>query len=318
LLFDKSIIIRAHLNKDSRPGKKMHQASLDSTDLMTALVCLDAKEPHAIELLRATTDVFTRLCLLLQLDVSFGLAPPHVDVKLIQRPTLKPSVWKEGDKTTYFQVLIDQKDNENDLFIFNDNEDNFLDDNKNGLTGGNAIIREKKYKVGPNGGRRAFGIPTGPEWLSLTAHVRQVIDQALSAVQQILQTHQYRYVWYSATQSGELGTMTFPVGQDVKKHRVDGLKSLCVTEVPPRQPLQPTAPRSTPPVVLSKEQKEQQQKIAQAKIQVEIFEGMVKTFKERKQEGDVLAGKDVRAWLRGEMGRDLSTAESDLLVPYGW
>jgi hypothetical protein len=130
---------------------------------------------------------------------------------------------KRGD----FGWMIEQPEYDDSLFIFNDNEEQFLAfrRNSNGGPGcdeggGNAVIRPYQCKDP----QRATGIPTGASgrgYQELTAHVKQVIDDAIAAIRRLVGTGRYQRVFYSATNAaGDLGTGIFDVGNDVKSYIV--------------------------------------------------------------------------------------------------
>ncbi len=142
------------------------------------------------------------------------------------------SVFKGGAKEGDFNWMINQPQYDDALFIFNDNQEQFLEHRKNphsafGCTagGGNAIIRPYQCQLPP----RATGIPTGSQgsgYSALTPQVKQYIDDAYDTIQQILANNPYKRVYFSSTKNGDLGTGIFDVSEDVKTYIVQKLKSL--------------------------------------------------------------------------------------------
>jgi len=143
------------------------------------------------------------------------------------------SIFQGGGREGDFGWMIRQPECADALFLFNDNEEQFLahrqhPDGGPGCDrgGGNAVIRPFQCENPP----RAIGIPTGSRgsgYPSLTAHVKKTIDDALAAIQGLLATGRYRRVFYSAANSaGDLGTGIFDVGDDVKRYITDGIKKL--------------------------------------------------------------------------------------------
>jgi hypothetical protein len=118
------------------------------------------------------------------------------------------------------------------LFVFNDNEEQFQAFRRDPASeagcaagGGNAAIRPYRCKQPP----RAAGIPTGSGgqgYGALTADVKAVIDDAVSAIADLLATGRYRRLLYSASADGSLGTGIFAVNREVKDYIVARLRAL--------------------------------------------------------------------------------------------
>ena len=135
---------------------------------------------------------------------------------------------EEGD----FRWMIERPEYADALFIFNDNEEQFLahqQDPANGCSpgGGNAVIRPYQCAKPP----RATGVPTGSHadggYPLLSAPAKQVIDQSIAAIRTLLATGRYSRVIYSAANvQGDLGTGIFQVGEDVKAYIVEELRKL--------------------------------------------------------------------------------------------
>ncbi|BFM40763.1 hypothetical protein [Synechocystis sp. LKSZ1] len=132
-----------------------------------------------------------------------------------------------------FSWMIEQPEYQDALFIFNDNEEQFLahqqdPDSSLGCArgGGNAVIRPYQCQAPP----RATGIPTGSQgqgYSCLTTSHQQVIDQALEVIRSLVATGRYQRVIYSADPSGQtLGTGIFQVAEEVKAYIVAQLQQL--------------------------------------------------------------------------------------------
>lgn len=121
-----------------------------------------------------------------------------------------------------FAWMIEQPEYADALFIFNDNEEQFLAYRSEPRPpwactdgGGNAVIRPYQCTDPP----RAAGIPTGSGgrgYQELDDHVRFIIDRAISDIRGLLETGRYDRVFYSSDGKGGLGTEIFTVGEEVK------------------------------------------------------------------------------------------------------
>jgi hypothetical protein len=137
---------------------------------------------------------------------------------------------REGD----FTWMIERADYADALFVFNDNEEQFIsyrDDPAStrgcAAGGGNAAIRPYRCVSPP----RAAGIPTGTlgggGYPALTDHVRRLVDDAVAHVRSLAESHHYQRVFYSAADgSGALGTGIFAVDSAVKRYIVARLREL--------------------------------------------------------------------------------------------
>jgi hypothetical protein len=146
---------------------------------------------------------------------------------------LVPSRFEGRDRPGDFAWMITRPEYADALFVFNDNEEQFrafrLDPTSPaGLSpgGGNATVRPYRGAEPP----RAAGVPTGRAgqgYPALTPDAREAIDDALQLIADLLATRAYRRVVYSAANDdGDLGTGIFDVGDDVKRHIVNGLRKL--------------------------------------------------------------------------------------------
>ena len=135
---------------------------------------------------------------------------------------------REGD----FNWMIARDQYKDALFVFNDNEEQYIEhrDKPEDVTGfgctpggGNAIVRPYQCLTPP----RSAGIPTGPNYNSLTPDVKHIIDEAIATIKRIATKEGYTCIFYSAAnEGGELGTGIFRVGDDVKKYIVTELRKL--------------------------------------------------------------------------------------------
>jgi hypothetical protein len=125
---------------------------------------------------------------------------------------------QDGD----FSWMIDRPEYARSLFIFNDNEMQFIafhTGHAAGFTagGGNAAIR-------PYQGRspiRAAGIPTGEKsgYQHLDLNVRALVDDAMAHIQRLLTSGNYDEVIFSYdAENDSLGTGIFHVADEVKSY----------------------------------------------------------------------------------------------------
>jgi hypothetical protein len=133
-----------------------------------------------------------------------------------------------------FGWMIEQSEYQDALFIFNDNEQQFLaylGDSTPGTSGcvaggGNAGIRPYRCQDPP----RAQGVPTGSSgkgYAELTPPVRRVIAASIGIIRETLASGRYQRVFYSAASpDGELGSGIFVVADEVKRYIVEELRAL--------------------------------------------------------------------------------------------
>jgi hypothetical protein len=133
---------------------------------------------------------------------------------------------QDGD----FSWMIDRPEYARSLFIFNDNEAQFIafhTGHAAGLSagGGNAAIR-------PYQGHspiRAAGIPTGNlgGYQKLDKNVRALVDDAIAHIRRLLATGNYDQVIFSYDAKNEtLGTGIFTVAAEVKNYIYESICSL--------------------------------------------------------------------------------------------
>jgi hypothetical protein len=130
-----------------------------------------------------------------------------------------------------FAWMIEQPTYGRALFVFNDNEEQFLAFLRGepaGLRrgGGNAVIRPFRATVPP----RAAGVPTGRAgrgYDGLSPAVLRVLDRALDHVRELLATDNYDTLYFSRSTSGRtLGTGVFEVAPEVCQYVYDELCGL--------------------------------------------------------------------------------------------
>ena len=133
---------------------------------------------------------------------------------------------QDGD----FSWMIDRPEYARSLFIFNDNEAQFIafhTGHAAGLSagGGNAAIR-------PYQGHspiRAAGIPTGNHggYTQLDKNVRALVDDAIAHIQRLLDTGNYDQVIFSYdARQKTIGTGIFQVADEVKNFIYQSICSL--------------------------------------------------------------------------------------------
>ena len=177
-------------------------------------------------------------------------------VKLLGSRFLKPN--EDGD----FTWMIERPEYKNALFIYNDNQKEFLNNScRKGK--GNASIRPYRKGCIPN--PKSFGIPTGffnpvykpeilrgytslndidPEYAlreeienynedqqmsirnSSELNAEKIIDASVNEIFELLKTGNYDTLIYSADSVGGLGTGIFKVSEDVKEYIIFKLKEV--------------------------------------------------------------------------------------------
>ena len=129
-----------------------------------------------------------------------------------------------------FSWMIDRPEYARSLFIFNDNEMQFIafhTGHEAGFTagGGNAAIR-------PYQGHspiRAAGIPTGEKsgYQQLDKNVRALVDDAIAHIQRLLSTGYYDQVVFSYDAANDtLGTGIFHGADEVKSYIFESIMAL--------------------------------------------------------------------------------------------
>jgi len=164
-------------------------------------------------------------------------------INVIKSQYGEPNV--DGD----FEFMIEQPEHQATLFVFNDNEEQFLAHflaannpfgaaalNINPLPsnvggdpcsagGGNAAIRP--YQCAPH--RRAVGVPTGsyqhqqddePGYASLDARVRQMVDFSMMQIDAMLASGRFTSLAFSYNPKTKLGGKAFNTSQTVRDYIV--------------------------------------------------------------------------------------------------
>ena len=140
------------------------------------------------------------------------------------------SQFSGGHKDGDFSWMIERPEFARSLFIFNDNDAQFIafhTGHAAGLSagGGNAAIR-------PYQGHspiRAAGIPTGNHggYKKLDKNVRALVDDAIAHIQRLLATGNYDQVIFSYDARQEtIGTGIFQVADEVKNYIYESICSL--------------------------------------------------------------------------------------------
>ena len=157
-------------------------------------------------------------------DQSPDKAPKVATMKVTKSQYIGPN--SVGD----FSWMIDRPEYARSLFIFNDNEMQFIafhTGHAAGFTagGGNAAIR-------PYQGHspiRAAGIPTGEKsgYQLLDLNVRALVDDAMAHIQRLLKSGNYDEVIFSYdAENDTLGTGIFHVADEVKSYIYQGIMAL--------------------------------------------------------------------------------------------
>lgn len=126
-----------------------------------------------------------------------------------------------------FNWMIKQKKYSDVLFIYNDDIEN-KESYKKGR--GNAIIRPyNKYNTNIEKPRSA-GIPTGSLKLGgfkeLNDKTKQIIDDAIQIINDIILKYNYNTVMYSGKKDGTIGSNIFEISEDVKEYITQNIKKL--------------------------------------------------------------------------------------------
>lgn len=164
-----------------------------------------------------------------------------------------PVIYKRGNPDGDFSLMINSPKYRDTLFLYNDNEEQFLahisyiDAGRPqyshsrlacSIGGGNAAIRPYQCYPVP----RAFGIPTGqssrnfprdhrnPDELSGYSSLeesKEYIDKSFEYIARLIRTGRYKRVAYSANTDGyTLGTSIFTVSFEVKEYIIESIYDL--------------------------------------------------------------------------------------------
>lgn len=141
-----------------------------------------------------------------------------------------PLIYSGKNKVGDFGWMIKQPQYNQMLFLFNDNQEQFIAFMKpfmNACTpgGGNAIVRPYQCTDPP----RAAGIPTGKGIKGYTdlSEAKPFIDEAFKRINNLLQSGKYTSVGYSAAEDGRsLGTAIFAPSNEVKAYILQKIEEL--------------------------------------------------------------------------------------------
>lgn len=147
-----------------------------------------------------------------------------------------PTVYTRPNTYGDFKYMIGSGKYSDSLFIFNDNQENFIkfhDYLRTGqnrtsacnAAGGNAAIRPYQC-TNP---QISAGIPTGSNGRGYTnlATSRPYIDQSINHIKRLLLNGSYKKIYYSAASDGyNLGVSIFSPSDDIKNYIVSSIWSL--------------------------------------------------------------------------------------------
>lgn len=141
-----------------------------------------------------------------------------------------PVIFQGLNKYGDFNWMIQQDKYEDVLFLFNDNQEQFLaflNGQPQGCSsgGGNAIIRPYQCKRTS----KAAGIPTGVNGRGYTnlEQAKPYIDLAFERIIKLLNTGNYRRVMYSSSNDGRsLGVSIYSPSESIKQYIVNKIEQL--------------------------------------------------------------------------------------------
>ena len=142
-----------------------------------------------------------------------------------------PLVFNGRGRVGDFAWMVERPEYGRGLFVFNDNEEQFLAFLRGEPAGvrrggGSAVIRPFRTTVPP----RAAGVPTGRAgrgYDGLSPAVLRVVDRALDHVRELLATGNYDTLYFSRSTAGPtLGTGVFEVAPEVCHYVYEGLCGL--------------------------------------------------------------------------------------------
>lgn len=136
---------------------------------------------------------------------------------------LKPVKFTKPKKIGDFVWMYHQPEYQNDFFIFNDNETDYLNQSIHS-GGGNAVMRPFQHLTP----QRVSGIPTGKNGVGygrLTEVVKLIIDHSIDRIARIVRKEKYRHVYYSAGVDGRtIGTSIFSPSKSVLEYITKSLE----------------------------------------------------------------------------------------------
>jgi len=138
--------------------------------------------------------------------------------------TVVPIVFQGHKKYGDFKWMITRPEFSDALFIYNENEESYLNRyKKEGL--GNACIRPFRF-TSP---QRACGIPTGSVGLGyeeLNEHVKAVIDKSFDEIAYVIKKYRYKRIIFSSDFEGNIGMSLFQFSDDVRDYITDRIYKL--------------------------------------------------------------------------------------------
>ena len=142
-----------------------------------------------------------------------------------------PSIHVGGGRDGDFSWMEKRPEHADTLFIFNDNEEQFLAFVRGetlgfAAGGGNAAIRPLRGEDPP----RAAGVPTGRDrrgYQNLDGPTKAVINQSLTVIQELVNTQRYKRLIFSKDKELDtLGTELYGPVDEVKQYIYDQLKAM--------------------------------------------------------------------------------------------
>ena len=139
-----------------------------------------------------------------------------------------PSIYVDGGRDGDFSWMEKRPEHADTLFIFNDNEEQFLAFVRGetlgfSAGGGNAAIRPLRGEDPP----RAAGVPTGRDrrgYKNLDGPTKAVINQSLAVIQELVNTRRYKRLVFSKDKELDtLGTELYGPVEEVKQYIYDQL-----------------------------------------------------------------------------------------------
>ena len=132
---------------------------------------------------------------------------------------LVPTYFKKANEDGDFTWMIKQSEYATHFFIYNDNQEAYLNKGIQIKGGGSALIRPYRYTTPP----RAFGIPTGSSgkgYSELSVTNKKYIDDAIEKIYELCLQYDYTHVHYSADPKKKLqiGSSIFEVHEEVKQY----------------------------------------------------------------------------------------------------
>ena len=153
-----------------------------------------------------------------------------------------PVIFDGPNKVGDFNWMIKQPEYQNDLFIFNDNEESNQDymtlwlsnvgnlKNSKGaclVGGGNAVIRPYRCIPGHKDHPRSAGLPTGTyKGYATISDAKRGATEAMNYIIALVKSGKYRRVYFSADEEGLLGHGIFNIPRDVRVYFTNFLLNL--------------------------------------------------------------------------------------------